>query len=156
MPLTFPGYPDPRHPVAPMRLAFVRPGRGWLLGAVLVLSAGTLMAQTSAGPRQWQTPPAGDAVRGQALYAARCTACHAVDSNKLGPAHRGVMGRRVGSLKGYKYSDELAQSRLRWTPQTLNAWLQDPEELVTGQRMGFQVDDLQERADLIAWLATLK
>ena len=50
----------------------------------------------------------------------------------------------------------MAQSRLRWTPQTLNAWLQDPEDLVAGQRMGFQVDDAQERADLIAWLATLK
>lgn len=117
--------------------------------------AGSVMAQT-AGAREWLTPAAGDVVQGQALYQARCTACHAVDSNKTGPAHRGVMGRRVGSLKGYKYSDEMAQSRLRWTPQTLNAWLQDPEDLVAGQRMGFQVDDPQERADLIAWLATLK
>lgn len=156
MQLTFPGYLDPRQPDAPMCNAFVRRGRGLVLGAALALSAASLMAQTSGSPRQWQTPPAGDAVKGQALYAARCTACHAVDSSKVGPAHRGVMGRRVGSLKGYKYSDELAQSRLRWTPQTLNAWLQDPEELVPGQRMGFQVDDLQERADLIAWLATLK
>jgi len=91
-----------------------------------------------------------------ALYQARCTACHNIDSNKIGPAHRGVMGRRVGSLPGYKYSDELAASRLRWTPQTLNVWLTDPEDLVPGQRMGFQVDDAQERADLIAFLATLR
>lgn len=122
---------------------------------VLALTAGSVWAQNT-GPRVWRTPAAGDVQRGMALYQARCTACHAVDSNKTGPAHRGVMGRRVGSLKGYKYSDELAQSRLRWTPQTLNLWLEDPEELVAGQRMGFQVDDAQERADLIAWLATLK
>ena len=120
-----------------------------------MLMAGSVVAQT-AGAREWLIPAAGDVARGQALYQARCTACHAVDSNKTGPAHRGVMGRRVGSLKGYKYSDEMAQSRLRWTPQTLNAWLQDPEDLVAGQRMGFQVDDAQDRADLIAWLATLK
>ncbi|NML84362.1 MAG: c-type cytochrome [Polaromonas sp.] len=98
----------------------------------------------------------GDALRGMALYQERCTACHAVDSNKTGPAHRGVMGRRVGSMPGYKYSIELAQSRLRWTPQTLNAWLEDPEELIAGQRMGFQVESEQERADLIAYLAQLK
>lgn len=122
---------------------------------VLALAAGSVWAQNT-GPRVWRTPAAGDVQRGMALYQARCTACHAVDSNKTGPAHRGVMGRRVGGLKGYKYSDELAQSRLRWTPQTLNVWLEDPEELVAGQRMGFQVDDAQERADLIAWLATLK
>ncbi|MES2401485.1 MAG: c-type cytochrome [Pseudomonadota bacterium] len=117
-------------------------------------------AQTAASPvsaaREWVTPAAGDVQRGAALYQARCTACHAVDSNKIGPAHRGVMGRRIGSLPGYKYSDELAQSRLRWTPQTLNVWLEDPEELIKGQRMGFQVDSAQERADLIAYLATLK
>ncbi len=121
----------------------------------LLMLAGAAGAQT-AGPREWRTPAAGDVQRGMALYQARCTACHAVDSNKIGPAHRGVMGRRVGGLKGYKYSDELAQSRLRWTPQTLNVWLEDPEELVPGQRMGFQVDDAQARADLIAYLATLK
>lgn len=124
---------------------------------VAAAGAGACAAQAQAAPaREWTSPPPGDAARGAALYQARCTACHAVDSNKICPAHRGVMGRRVGSLPGYKYSDELARSRLRWTPQTLNAWLQDPEELVAGQRMGFQVDDARERADLIAYLATLR
>lgn len=106
--------------------------------------------------REWQTPPPGDATRGAALYQAQCMACHGVDVSKTGPAHRGVVGRRVGSLPTYKYSDELARSRLRWTAQTLNTWLQDPEQLVAGQRMGFQVDDAQQRADLIAYLARLK
>jgi cytochrome c len=129
--------------------------RGRLLMLAGMLAGGSVLAQGS-GAREWRTPPPGDVQRGAALYLARCSACHAVDSNKIGPAHRGVMGRRVGSLKGYGYSAELAQSRLRWTPQTLNAWLEDPEELVPGQRMGFQVDDLQERADLIAYLATLR
>ena len=95
-------------------------------------------------------------MRGAALYQTQCTACHAVDSNKTGPAHRGVMGRRLGSLPDYKYSDELARSRLRWTPQTLNVWLEDPEALVAGQRMGFQVDNVQQRAYLIAYLASLR
>lgn len=124
------------------------------------LTGGPVLAQTSviqsAAPREWKNPLAGDATRGSVLYQGNCIACHAVDSNKVGPAHRGVMGRRVGSLAGYQYSQELAQSRLRWTPQTLNAWLEDPEQLIKGQRMGFQVDSAQERADLIAYLATLK
>jgi cytochrome c len=140
----------------------VRPCGNWAATAALLfmgLSCGVAYAQALASttqPRQWRTPAPGDATRGLALYQDRCTACHAVDSNKTGPAHRGVMGRRVGSLPGYKYSNELAQSRLRWTPQTLNAWLEDPEELVAGQRMGFQVESDQERADLIAYLAQLK
>lgn len=126
---------------------------------MLLLAAGGAFNPANAQPapaREWLTPSPGDAARGMALYQERCTACHAIDSNKIGPAHRGVMGRRVGGLPGYKYSDELARSRLRWTPQTLNAWLEDPEQLVAGQRMGFQVESAQERADLIAYLATLK
>lgn len=115
----------------------------------------TALAQTSAA-REWVNPLPGDAQKGAALYQLNCTACHAIDSNKIGPAHRGVVGRRVGSLPGYKYSNELASSRLRWTPQTLNKWLADPEELINGQRMGFLIESEQERADLIAYLITLK
>lgn len=135
----------------------VRALAGLLFIAGTSVSAWAQAVPTPVAPaREWVSPATGDVQRGAALYQARCTACHAVDTNKIGPAHRGVMGRRIGSLPGYKYSDELAASRLRWTPQTLNVWLEEPEELVRGQRMGFQVDSAQERADLIAYLATLK
>ncbi len=117
--------------------------------------SGLLLAQV-APAREWVTPPPGNVQKGAALYQQQCTQCHAVDSNKIGPAHRGVVGRRVGSLPGYKYSNELASSRLRWTPQTLNMWLGDPEDLVNGQRMGFLIESEQDRADLIAYLTTLK
>lgn len=127
-----------------------------VLLAISCLSGVPQVQAQSSSPREWVSPPPGNAQTGAALYQQHCTACHAIDSNKIGPAHRGVMGRRVGSLPGYKYSAELAASRLRWTPQTLNTWLADPEDLVVGQRMGFQIENEQERADLIAYLATLK
>ena len=47
------------------------------------------------------------------------------------------------------------QNGSEWTISR-RVWLEDPEELVAGQRMGFQVDSAQQRADLIAYLATLK
>ena len=106
--------------------------------------------------RKWVSPPPGNAQSGAALYQQHCTACHSVNAHLIGPAHRGVMGRRIGSAPGYKYSNELAASRLRWTPQTLFAWLGEPEDLVPGQRMGFSIESEQERGDLIAYLATLK
>ncbi len=130
-----------------------------LVTSALVIASSTIAIGVLAQPapaREWLNPPPGDAQIGSSLYQQHCTACHAIDRNKIGPAHRGVMGRRVGSLAGYKYSAELAASRLRWTPQTLNKWLADPEELVTGQRMGFLIESEQERADLIGYLATLK
>ena len=123
--------------------------------AIFICNFGFVQMAT-AQPRDWQNPLPGSVQRGAVLYQTHCTDCHSIDNNKTGPAHRGVMGRRIGSLPGYKYSVEMAASRLRWTPQTLNKWLGDPEDLVAGQRMGVSIDDAQERGDLIAYLATLK
>lgn len=98
----------------------------------------------------------GSALRGQVVYQERCTACHAVDANDAGPLHRGVLGRRAGTVPGFDYSPALRASRLVWTRQTLDAWLRNPEALIPGQAMDEQVADPQARQDLIAYLATLR
>jgi len=95
---------------------------------------------------------AGDPDRGQVLYESRCVACHSLDTNRVGPAHRGVYGRRVGSAPGYSYSDALKNSSLVWNEDTLDRWLSDPEKLIPGQHMNYSVPDAQDRADLIAYL----
>jgi len=99
---------------------------------------------------------APDATRGQALYQARCAACHSPDFNGVGPAHRGVFGRLAGTAKGFTgYSAALKKSGLIWTEANLDRWLADPEALVPGQAMGFSLPDAGERADVIAFLRTL-
>lgn len=100
--------------------------------------------------------PAGRTDVGQHLYGSRCTACHAVDEHRVGPRHRGVMGRLAGTSPGYDYSSGLKRARIIWTPVTLDRWLADPEAMVQHQQMDFKVPDAQDRADLIAYLATLR
>ncbi len=119
--------------------------RGLVLGGALavVLGSSPVMAQTAS------------AERGKTLYGSRCVACHSVDANRVGPLHRGVLGRRVGSVPGFAYSDALRSSTLVWSRETLQAWLKDPEALISGQQMGYQVEMLQDRLDLVAYLATL-
>jgi cytochrome c len=98
----------------------------------------------------------GDAVRGQSLYESRCTACHSVDHNRVGPAHAGVFGRKAGSAEGYGYSRALQSSKIVWGEVTLDGWLRNPEATVPGQKMGYSVGEAQDRADLIAYLKTLQ
>ena len=93
-----------------------------------------------------------DAVRGQTLYRARCAACHSIDYNGVGPAHRGVLGRKAGAVPDYAYSDALRHSDVVWTAAALDKWLADPEQFIPGQKMGFSVPSPKERADLIAYL----
>jgi|SRR5437762_13797117 len=95
---------------------------------------------------------AGDAAHGKAIYESLCTACHSLDYNGVGPAHRGVFGRKAGSAAAYSYSDAVKSSAIVWTDQTLGQWLANPEKLIPGQKMGFSVPNAQERADVIAYL----
>ncbi len=100
--------------------------------------------------------PQGDALRGKVIYDAKCSACHSVDDNRVGPLHAGVLGRKAGSVKDYDYSDALRQSRLVWSQANLQRWLADPEKLIPGQKMGYRLDVAQERADVVKYLASLK
>jgi cytochrome c len=102
----------------------------------------------------WQltAQAAGDAARGQQLYQAKCSACHSIDYNGVGPAHKNLFGRKAGSLPDYTYSPALQASAIVWDEKNLDKWLTNPEKLVPGQKMGFMVPAAKERADLIAYL----
>jgi cytochrome c len=116
-----------------------------LLAQVMVMGG----ALKSAG-----TALSGDPVHGKARYQA-CAACHSIDDNDLGPKHRGVVGRRAGSVADYNYSQALKNSGLTWDEATLDRWLSNPSELVPGAKMFFKLDDPQARADIIAYLKEL-
>ena len=98
----------------------------------------------------------GDAANGQALYEARCAGCHSVDDNRIGPAHRGVFGRKAGTREGFDYSAALKRSAIVWNEKTLDAWLAEPEKLIPGQAMNVQVSDAKAREDIVAFLRSLK
>ena len=95
---------------------------------------------------------AGDAQRGKQLYESRCIACHSIDENRVGPAHKGVFGRRAGRAKGYDYSPALKASRLVWNEKNLDRWLADPGKVIPGTKMGYSVPNAGDRADLIEYL----
>lgn len=99
---------------------------------------------------------AGDAVHGEEIYNSRCVACHSPDANRVGPRHRGVVGRKAGSLADFKYSKAVKGSDVVWGEQTLDKWLTNPQAFIPGQRMNFRVAEPNDRADIIAYLKTLE
>lgn len=122
------------------------------------LFMGALFAATAfagASPPSGDIRLNGDPVHGKELYQG-CQACHSVDENDLGPRHRGVVGRRAGSVEDYSYSPALKNSGLTWNELMLDRWLTNPSALVPGTKMFFKVDDPQARADIIAYLKELR
>jgi cytochrome c len=97
----------------------------------------------------------GDAAHGALQYEARCGGCHSPDEHRVGPAHRGVFGRRAGSASGFDYSPALRSSTIVWDEATLDAWLTDPDKLIPGQGMNIATADAGARRDIVAFLRSL-
>jgi cytochrome c len=67
--------------------------------------------------------------------------------------HKGLFGRRAGSVPGFVYSAAMRNSGIVWSEATLDRFLQGPRQMVPGTKMTYAgVPDPQERADLIAYL----
>jgi cytochrome c len=130
-----------------MRLSVYR----FAIVSLLLVGAPFVTAQTTTTPAA-----VGTALKGKEIYDARCSACHSVDDNRVGPMHLGVFGRKAGGVKSYKYSDALSNSKVVWSRDNLLAWLKNPETLIPGQRMGYSMENSQDREDVVAYLATLK
>ena len=103
----------------------------------------------------------GDAANGKELFMANgCPACHGVtaeDNSKVGPNLVGVVGRKAGtttSLLGP--SENLKKYGVIWSAETLDEFLANPNDKVPGTAMIGMLTDPQHRADVIAYLSTLK
>jgi cytochrome c len=119
---------------------------------VRILSASLAASLAVGAGRALADPPQGDPVRGKTLYSA-CMGCHSLDENDVGPKHRGVVGRRAGTVQGFNYSPALKASGLTWSEANLDRWLTSPQAMVPGARMFFSISNAQNRADIIAYLA---
>ena len=99
----------------------------------------------------------GDAEQGKALFNARCLSCHAAPGKfSIGPTLYGVVGRKAASVAGQRYSPALTASGLTWDKATLSTFLTAPYNVVKGGNMITAVPDADDRADIIAYLATTK
>jgi cytochrome c len=97
----------------------------------------------------------GDAARGEARFQ-DCAACHKLEAgaNNVGPSLHGIFTRKAGALPDFRYSPALKRSGIVWTPETLDAFVTNPQGLVPGNRMPYAgMADAGNRADLIAYLS---
>jgi glucose/arabinose dehydrogenase/cytochrome c2 len=105
---------------------------------------------------------AQDAERGNQFFQTNCALCH---SDSLGPGNTvvikqgptlvGVMGRDAGTSPHFGFSQALKDSALVWNAVTLDQYLTDPAVAVPGTTMSATVPVTGDRADVIAYLATL-
>ncbi|HEY8521837.1 MAG TPA: c-type cytochrome [Gammaproteobacteria bacterium] len=129
-------------------MAAIRPIRLLALAALL------------GAPGAYASELQGDAARGEQVFmSSGCPACHAVtneDTGKVGPNLVGVVGRKAGTTPSLLVTQSLKNYGVIWTAETLDEFLANPSAVVPGTAMGGILTDPQQRADVIAYLSTLK
>ncbi len=117
----------------------------------LLLASTALLGLASAGVS------AQDAAAGGMAFQP-CADCHSTGNNDgVGPGLKGIYGRRAGSKSGFVYSAAMAKSTVVWDDTALDNFLASPQKAQPGTTMGWPgEDDPKARADLIAYLKTLK
>jgi cytochrome c2 len=114
-----------------------------------------LLALAGLGPQARAADPAA----GKAQFGSLCSICHSAQPGKngVGPSLFGVVGRKTGSVPGFHYSPVNQNANLTWDAATLDKYLQSPRTVIPGTIMTYAgLKDDTKRADLIAYLATLK
>ena len=122
--------------------------------AVLAMAVGGALALSMTGAAMAQ-----DAAAGKAAFGARCGGCHQIAasaSGPVGPSLRGVYGRKIGSLGDFAYSGALKGKGGTWTAASLDAFLTSPVKFAPGGKMFTAVTVPADRANLIAYLKTVK
>lgn len=101
----------------------------------------------------------GDAAKGEKVFV-KCKTCHDVDKgvNRVGPTLKGVVGRPVASVEGFKYSEDMlakGKEGAVWDEATLAAYLPDPKAWGPKTKMAFAgLKKPEDVMDLIAYLKT--
>lgn len=118
------------------------------LATLLALCTGSVFAQ-AAEENIVPNPKAG-----AQIYKGVCSGCHTVS---IAPTLRGIIDRPIASVTAFAgYTDALkAKQSMTWTKENLDLFLTAPTEFAPGTLMVQTLPDPQQRADIIAFLASL-
>jgi cytochrome c len=155
---------------------------GWVLGAgIVALGAGIISSKmfhserpepmgyaiegveaeggagAAAGPSLGTLLASADVAKGEKVFA-KCMACHTINAggaNGIGPNLHGAVGKSLGAVAGFAYSDALKKVGGTWSFEQLDKWLTSPRDFAPGTKMSFAgLGNPADRANLIAYLNT--
>jgi len=101
--------------------------------------------------------PLKEVSNGEKQFARKCSVCHTLIANgkkRAGPTLYKIIGRKAGTLSGYKYSKALIKSDIIWNENTINELFdKGPDKVTPGTKMPIQkMKRYEDRKDLVMFL----
>lgn len=132
-----------------------------LLAGSVLLGPGQLTSSAQDGVDIDGAVAAADPALGQTV-SFQCIGCHSFgegEAARVGPNLFGIVGRLVGGVEGFAFSEPMAALGAggdTWTPTMLNDFLTSPAGAIPGTSMGYGgLGNDVDRYNLIAYLASL-
>jgi len=123
-----------------------------------VIAAALLIGGGPGAARAQMALPAAAPPSGEALFRRQCAACHttkATEPQRQGPALSGIVGRKVGTVAGFRYSAGFAKADWVWDTERLDSWLVDPQAMIPGAIMPYKEARREVRSAIIDYLKEL-
>jgi len=92
---------------------------------------------------------------GASLFRNQCGTCHVLEPDaaaRQGPHLAGLLGRKPGSVAGFKYSAGYEQAEFVWDAAHLDEYLTNPQALIPGSNMAYRQAKPEVRSAIIAYL----
>src|SRR5206468_11013462 len=68
----------------------------------------------------------------------------------------GVIGRKAGTVEGFRFSDGLKAAGWVWTPEKIDEWITFPKKMIRDTFMNYRQSDPDVRKAIITYIATQK
>ncbi len=88
-----------------------------------------------------------------------CAGCHEIGpgaKHKIGPHLDAILGRKAGSIDGFKYSKAMkdaGEGGLAWDEKALDEYIAKPRDFIPGNRMSYRgMEKAEARAELVKWI----
>ena len=92
---------------------------------------------------------------GASLFRNQCGTCHVLEPDaaaRQGPHLARLLGRKPGSVAGFKYSAGYEQADFVWDAAHLDEYLTNPQGLISGSNMAYRQAKPEIRSAIIAYL----
>ncbi len=99
--------------------------------------------------------PQAEAPDGATLFRRQCATCHSLNASdppRQGPHLAGVIGRKAGSVPGFKYSEGYLTAGFDWDEERLDPYLTNPQAVIPGSIMAYRQANAGVRRSVIAYL----